>query len=98
MILILLGLFGGMFLIPFDSFIQVASPDARRGQIIAASNFLSFSGVLLASLCLYVNSDVLHFTSSTGFALMGLFTLIFSLITAGRMSDLFFPYLTQKLF
>ena len=97
-ILMLLGFFGGMFLIPLESFIQVAAPDARRGQIVAASNFLGFTGVLIASVCLWINSDILKISSASGFALIGVATLVFSIITAGRMSDLFFPYLMQKIF
>lgn len=49
-LLVLLGIFGGLFIVPFDSFIQIFSPNEKRGQIIAANNFLSFCGVLLASL------------------------------------------------
>jgi acyl-[acyl-carrier-protein]-phospholipid O-acyltransferase/long-chain-fatty-acid--[acyl-carrier-protein] ligase len=96
-ILVLLGIFGGLFLIPFDSFIQIASPNARRGQIIGATNFLSFIGVLFASFLLYLFSDVLYLSAASGFAFMGLLTFLFSVITAGRLSDLFLPYLTQKI-
>src|SRR3990167_1953993 len=46
--LILIGFLGGMFVIAFDSFIQVNSPIQKRGQIIGSANFLSFFGVLLA--------------------------------------------------
>lgn len=98
LILIFLGFFGGLFLIPLDSFIQIAAPDARRGQIVSASNFLGFTGVLVASACLWINSDILKISSASGFALIGFITLIFSTIMAGRLSDLFFPYLMQKVF
>lgn len=47
-ILIFNGLCGGMFIVPFDSYLQTYSPNKQRGQVIAASNFLSFVGVLLA--------------------------------------------------
>jgi acyl-[acyl-carrier-protein]-phospholipid O-acyltransferase/long-chain-fatty-acid--[acyl-carrier-protein] ligase len=97
-IFILLGFCGGLFVVPFDTFVQVKSPDSRRGQIIAASNFLSFCGVLLASLALYLISDLGGFSSSSGFALMGLGTLVFSFIVSCKTSDLFLPYLTEKIF
>ena len=41
---VLVGAFGGMYQIPLDSYVQVASPNKFRGQIVAATNFLSFTG------------------------------------------------------
>jgi acyl-[acyl-carrier-protein]-phospholipid O-acyltransferase / long-chain-fatty-acid--[acyl-carrier-protein] ligase len=93
----LLGVFGGAFLIPFDSFIQVNSPDEKRGQVIAASNFFSFVGVLFASFCLYVISEELGLPAKTGFAVMGIMTLVATLILAGRLSGLFCPFFVKKI-
>lgn len=94
-ILILLGVFGGFFIIPFDSFIQVKSPESRRGQIIATANFMSFSCVLVASFMLYFLSNILNLSAATGFIVIGILTLIFNFINTGRLSDLFFPYVTK---
>ena len=94
--LILLGIFGGMFLIPLESFIQVASPDKRRGQVIAASNFLSFTCVLLAALCLYLLNEKLGLSAAGSFAVIGLLTLIFNGTVSARMSSFFFPYFSEK--
>jgi acyl-[acyl-carrier-protein]-phospholipid O-acyltransferase / long-chain-fatty-acid--[acyl-carrier-protein] ligase len=96
-LLVLLGITGGLFLIPFDSFLQINSQDSERGQIIAASNFLSFCGVLLASLALYLISEVFHFSASSGFGWMALIALIFNLIITGQMSHLFFSFLAKKI-
>lgn len=95
--LIFLGLFGGMFVVPLDSYLQVYSPDKKRGQVIAASNFLSFSGVLLASYCLYLFNEEWGFSPSGSFALMGIVTLLFQLIISGRLSDFFFPYVARNI-
>ncbi len=95
-ILSLLGLFGGAYLIPFDSFLQVNSPDEKRGQVIATSNFFSFFGVLMASFALYFISEELEFTAASGFALMGLLTLIANIIITGRLSALFLPFFVQR--
>jgi len=94
--LILLGVFGGLMLIPLDSFIQIASPDEKRGQVIAASNFLSFSGVLIASFLIYLFNEQLGFQASTSFALMSFITLGFSIFLTGRMGAYFFPYFMEK--
>ncbi len=93
----LLGVFGGGYLIPFDSFLQVNSPDEKRGQVIAAANFFSFVGVLLASLALYLISEELGFSAASGFAFMAVLTLISNIIITGRLSGLFFPFFVNKI-
>ncbi len=42
------GVCGGIFLIPFTAFIQVRPAESEKGKIIAAANFCSFSGMLIA--------------------------------------------------
>lgn len=93
-----LGLFGGFFIVPFDSFIQIFSPSEKRGQVIAATNFLSFCGVLLASLALYIYSEFLEVTPAEGFGITGCLTLLFSLFIICRLSDLSFPFIAKYLF
>jgi len=44
-----LGLSAGLFDIPLTSYMQHRSPPEHRGAILAASNFLTFSGMLLMS-------------------------------------------------
>lgn len=97
LLLSLLGFFGGIFLIPFDSFIQISSPDKKRGRIIAASNFLSFCGVLLASLFLYLISSKLKFSAASGFIFFGVITILFTTFITGRVSELFFSYISRKI-
>lgn len=96
-LLTLLGVFGGAFIIPSDSFTQLASPQEKRGQVIAAANFLSFCGVLLASFCLYLFSNILEVSSATGFAIIGISTFFVSLLLVARLSDFAFPYFAKKL-
>ena len=87
----LLGIFGGIYEIPLDSYIQVASPRRSRGQMVAATNFMSFVGVLLASFLIYLNSEVLGLDSDKGFALIGILTV--GVMTAFTFQ--FFDYLTR---
>lgn len=96
-VLAFLGVFGGAYLIPFDAFLQVNSPDEKRGQVIAAANFFSFIGVLMSSLALYFFSEELGFSAASGFAIMGTLTLISNTVTTGRLSGLFFPFFAQKI-
>lgn len=90
-LLMLLGLFGGMYQIPLDSFIQVTSPHRNRGQIIAATNFLSFFGVLCASVMVFMITEVFGFHADKGFTIIGSLTLgVTSIITFQ-----YFDYLTR---
>lgn len=97
LLLVLLGIFGGLFIVPFDSFIQIFSPNEKRGQIIAANNFLSFFGVLLASLALYLYSAVLGLSPSIAFAVTGVLTLLLTLFMISRLSDLFLSFLSRRI-
>jgi acyl-[acyl-carrier-protein]-phospholipid O-acyltransferase/long-chain-fatty-acid--[acyl-carrier-protein] ligase len=96
-LLILLGLFGGLFIVPFDAFIQLFSPNEKRGQIIAANNFLSFCGVLLASGALYLYSAILGLSPSIAFAVTGCLTLLLSLLMMSRLSDLFLSFFSRRI-
>lgn len=96
-LLTLLGIVGGCYLVPFDSYLQVNSPIEKRGQIIAASNFFSFIGVLMAAVYLYLVSENFGFSASSGFALLGVLSLIANVITTGRFSSLFFPFFAKKI-
>jgi len=72
----LMGFFGGTYLVPLDSYIQVASPNTKRGQIVATTNVLGFFGVLLSALSMYVISEVIGLEPDQGFAIVGIATLI----------------------
>ena len=95
--LICIGLLGGVFIVPFDTFIQLNSADEKRGQTIAAANFLSFAGVLLASMALYFFNQVCDLSSASSFGVMGVITFVTSLILSVRLSDLFLPYFSRKI-
>ncbi|MFH1970122.1 MAG: MFS transporter [Verrucomicrobiota bacterium] len=43
-----IGLAGGMFLIPVESFIQVRAAPDRKGAVLAATNFVVFIGIMLS--------------------------------------------------
>lgn len=93
--LFLLGLLGGAFVVPFDTFIQVRSENEKRGQTIGATNFLSFSGVLIASFLLYFLNGVCGFSPAESFGIVGLLTFIVTLIFLYLLSDLFLPFFSK---
>lgn len=90
-LVILVGLFGGMYQIPLDSYIQVTSPNKYRGQIVATTNFMSFLGVLCASAMMYVLNEVFTLKADKGFAIVGTITLGMTLVIGFQ----FFDYLTR---
>ena len=47
-LLLIIGVFGGLFLIPVESFIQVRPSPDRKGRVIACGNFAAFTGILLS--------------------------------------------------
>lgn len=90
-LVVIVGMFGGMYQIPLDSYVQVASPSKSRGQIVAATNFLSFVGVLIASASIFLISEVFGLKADKGFTFVGSITLIITLIIGFQ----FFDYLTR---
>lgn len=89
-----LGVCGGLFVVPFDAYIQATAPPEKRGQVIGAVNFLSFVGVLLASGTLYL-FNVLQLTPAQGFALKGLFQLIITFIFIAKLSQFSLPFFAK---
>lgn len=90
-LIICMGIFGGTYLVPLDSYVQITSPKKLIGQVVASSTFLSFVGVLLASGLLYFVSVILGFKADKGFTILGTLTLIVVCI----YTYLFFDYLTR---
>jgi acyl-[acyl-carrier-protein]-phospholipid O-acyltransferase / long-chain-fatty-acid--[acyl-carrier-protein] ligase len=90
-LVVILGLCGGLYQIPLDSYIQLAAPKKFRGQIVAATNFLSFFGVLCASCLIYLISEVFGLESDKGFTIIGTITLVVTVIFTYQ----FFDYLTR---
>jgi acyl-[acyl-carrier-protein]-phospholipid O-acyltransferase/long-chain-fatty-acid--[acyl-carrier-protein] ligase len=76
--LMLLGVSSGLFDVPLASYMQDRSPPEHRGSILAASNFLTFGGMLIASFGYWllrrpVNGQA-YLTSREIFLLCGLAT------------------------
>jgi MFS family permease len=76
----LVGVFGGLFLIPVESFIQTRPDPARRGAVLAAANFVEFAGILLSGpFSNFLNG---HWAPSSSFGFVG----VLSLGLAGLMA------------
>jgi len=95
--LFFLGIFGGYFTVPFDTFIQLFSPEEHRGHVIAATNFLSFVGVLFASIAILLFNEAFGLTAASSFFVVGMITLLFSIYLVIRLSDLFLSFTAKKI-
>jgi acyl-[acyl-carrier-protein]-phospholipid O-acyltransferase/long-chain-fatty-acid--[acyl-carrier-protein] ligase len=66
-ILTALGFFGGFFIVPISALLQHRPEVQHRGGVLAASNLLSFVGILGASFVYYLAKHFLHLGSAAIF-------------------------------
>lgn len=83
----LFGMSAGLFIVPLQSFIQLRAPADRRGEVLAASTFLSWVGVLLASALLWVLAGPLGISPAGCFGVLGAITLVLTLVTLRVLPD-----------
>lgn len=72
--LTLTGFGAGLFSVPLHAFFQYQSPSDRRGSYIAANNFVTFIGILLASGALYLLRNILELNPAQVFLIIGIGT------------------------
>ena len=83
----LMGVSCGLFIVPVQTLIQLRSPDATRGEIVAASGFIGWVGVLVAVGLLLGLTEVLSLTSSQCFLVLGLLTLVLAGLAIWKLPD-----------
>jgi len=86
-LMFVLGVSAGLFIVPLNAFIQYRSPPARRGEILACSNFLSFLGVALSALLVYVLTKTLQLTPRMAFLVVGLLTGVLACLAVWVLPD-----------
>ena len=97
---LLLGVSGGLFLVPLHAFVQYRAPREKLGRILAAGSILSWCGVLLASALSWLLSGPFGFSAAQSFLLLGLLTCGLTLITLYILPDFllrFIALLVMKL-
>jgi acyl-[acyl-carrier-protein]-phospholipid O-acyltransferase/long-chain-fatty-acid--[acyl-carrier-protein] ligase len=78
-VLAFLGIAGGVFVIPLESFIQVRPAADRKGATIAAANFAAFSGMLLSGPTLNL-FNAMTITPTSDFAIMGVMAMAVAIL------------------
>lgn len=76
LVLFLLGFFGGFYIVPTDSFVQMRTPDEHRGEMIGTANVLAFLGVMTGSALIYLIGDVLKLSPKEGFVCVGVLSIL----------------------
>ncbi len=93
--LIVIGFIAGLYVVPLDSFIQTYSPTKEIGRIVAATNFLSFSGVFLAPILLYLLNGVFELSAASSFVVIGWMILVVALVLMVKFSKELFHFLSK---
>ena len=73
--LFFLGASAGLFDVPLEAYLQHRSEPRQLGQVLSATNFLAFSGILVISGAYYWMIDLQKFSPSFVFLLAGLGTI-----------------------
>jgi acyl-[acyl-carrier-protein]-phospholipid O-acyltransferase/long-chain-fatty-acid--[acyl-carrier-protein] ligase len=93
-----LGLFGGLYLVPQTTIFQARSPADRRGEYLAVQNFLNYAFMLISALVFEILTNRLHFTPKEIFITVGAGLALLGVAQAGVMSDLVLGPLKTLLF
>jgi len=88
-----MGISAGLFIVPIHALIQLRSPDATRGQIVAASGFIGWVGVLAAAGLLFVLNGLLDLSASQCFLALGLLTLVLAGLALWKLPDFFVRFI-----
>ncbi len=74
--LFLMGFGSGLYEVPLQSYLQYNSEVAIRGRVLAASNFLAFSAMLVAALIFWVARSIMGESASIIYLMGGLITVV----------------------
>jgi len=86
-ILVLFGVSAGLFSLPLQTFIQFRAEPAKLGEVLAASSFINWVGILLASGVTWFFSGPLKLSAAQGFSSVGALTLFLTLISFWVLPD-----------
>lgn len=95
--ILLMGIFAGLFVVPIHAFIQLRSPGEKRGQILAASGFLGWVGVLIASGLIILFVNVFNVSPQQSFIVLSIMTLVLTVITVVLLPDFLVRFLVLLL-
>ncbi len=80
--LMMLGFFGGLFVVPLNALLQKRSGAAEKGRLIATTNCVGTLSILVASAVLWFLRDVIGIPSDVIVMIFGVMTLLGTVILA----------------
>lgn len=101
LLLFLLGVSSGLFDVPLASYIQDRSPARERGSLMAAFNFMTFTGMLVAAAAFWLMRDVVGVSAPTIWLVLGVLTLAvagYAIFLIPRATIRFIIWLSTRLF
>jgi acyl-[acyl-carrier-protein]-phospholipid O-acyltransferase / long-chain-fatty-acid--[acyl-carrier-protein] ligase len=84
---VLMGFSAGLFIVPLNAFIQLRSPAEKRGEVLAASGFLGWLGVLVASGLIGLFNSRLGLSAEGMFTALGLMTAALTIWAVWMLPD-----------
>lgn len=85
--LVMLGFFGGFFIVPLNALLQQKSPPTEKGRVIATNNFVNTAGILLASLVLWALKDKAGVAPERIILWFGLLTFLCTVVMMKSLPD-----------
>jgi acyl-[acyl-carrier-protein]-phospholipid O-acyltransferase / long-chain-fatty-acid--[acyl-carrier-protein] ligase len=86
-IIVLFGISAGLFSLPLQTFIQLKANSSTRGEVLAASSFVNWVGILIASALTWLFSGPLGLTAAQGFSVIGVLTLALTALSFRVLPD-----------
>lgn len=87
MIIVFFGISAGFFSLPLQTFIQFRAEPAKRGEVLAASTFVNWVAILMASGLTWLFSGPLGLSAAQGFSLIGGMTLVLTVVSLRILPD-----------
>lgn len=94
--LLFIGFFAGFFVIPLQAAVQQRAPDDKKGAVLAASSFLTFTGILIAARSLSL-AETAGLSAGEIFIVLGGLSLLVGVLLCVWLAEFAFRFLTWLL-
>ncbi|WP_224984354.1 acyl-[ACP]--phospholipid O-acyltransferase [Geomonas agri] len=100
-VIVCFGISAGVFSLPLQTFIQLRADASMRGEVLAASTFINWIGILFASGLTWLFSGPMGLTAAQGFSIIGALTLVLTILSFRILPDFllrFIALVTMRIF
>jgi acyl-[acyl-carrier-protein]-phospholipid O-acyltransferase/long-chain-fatty-acid--[acyl-carrier-protein] ligase len=95
--LVLLGFFGGLFVVPLNALLQQKPAADERGLILATNNILNTIGIILASAMLWFSGDAWGWSTGRLIVVVSVLTLVANVYVLSIVPDFFVRFVLWSL-